>query len=206
VEDTYRLGLSRRALGPSLVQVSVSAYTYPGFEHLPVFDSQGHNLGESAVFGRLKIKGEKVHDIPKPVHFEVDGKVALIGYQFDEEAKAGESLTVSIYWQALREMKEDYTIFVHLTDDDGHLWAQGDDQPRGGDYPTDLWEPGEVVEDRHTISLPPNLPPGKYQIFVGVYLLETMDRLPAFDEKGAPLPEEKIALGEVKVSRPEGAE
>lgn len=198
----YRVGLSRRALGPSLVQISVSAYLHPGFKYLPVLDSQGHDLGESAIFGRLKIKGEKVDEVPNPVHFEVDAKMALIGYHVGEETKAGESLTVSLYWQALREMNEAYTISVLLTDDEGHLWAQGDGQPRGAYYPTDPWEPGEVVGDQHTIPLPPNIPAGHYHVSVGVYLLETMERLPAFDGEAAPLPEEKIPLGEVEISCP----
>jgi len=192
--------------GASLLQISVSTYLRPGLKYLPVLDVEGQDLGESALFGRLKIKGEKVDDIPNPVHFEVGGKMALIGYEFDEEAKVGENLAVSLYWQALREMNQAYTIFVHLTDDDGLLWAQGDGPPRGGDYPTDLWEPGEVVEDRRTLSLPPSMPSGNYHISVGVYLLETMERLPALDEKDAPLPEGKIPLGEVKLSRPEGTE
>ncbi len=47
----------------------------------------------------------------------------------------------------------------------------------GEPYPTDLWEPGEIVADEHTITLPEGTLPGDVMLRVGLYLPETAQRL-----------------------------
>jgi hypothetical protein len=54
--------------------------------------------------------------------------------------------------------------------------AQRDSQPCDGECPTGTWQPGRIVVDRHTLSLPPEVPAGPYRLAVGLYLLETGDR------------------------------
>ena len=55
--------------------------------------------------------------------------------------------------------------------------AQHDGQPAAFFAPTSAWQPGEVIDDRHSLSLPPDLPPGPYYLHVGVYELESGDVL-----------------------------
>jgi hypothetical protein len=61
------------------------------------------------------------------------------------------------------------------------------------------WLPGEVVSDEYEIVVDAAAPAGEYQIEVGMYDLETMLRLPAFDEQGNPLPNDRILLSKVRV-------
>ena len=68
-----------------------------------------------------------------------------------------------------------------------------------GTYPTTSWLPGEVVIDEYEIVVDATAPAGEYQIEVGMYDLATMQRLPAFDEQGAPLPSDRILLSKVQV-------
>jgi hypothetical protein len=56
-----------------------------------------------------------------------------------------------------------------------------------------------VVIDQYEIVVDAGAPAGEYQIEVGMYDLETMLRLPAFDEQGVPLPADRILLSEVRV-------
>lgn len=51
------------------------------------------------------------------------------------------------------------------------------------------------------LALPADAPPGEYQIEVGLYLLETMARLPATDAAGQPLPDDAALLGTVEVGQ-----
>jgi hypothetical protein len=47
--------------------------------------------------------------------------------------------------------------------------AQVDGPPAKGQYPTSLWDRGEVVPASFTLNLPPDVEPGMYQLMVGLY-------------------------------------
>jgi hypothetical protein len=83
-------------------------------------------------------------------------------------------------------MVRDYTVYVHLLAEDGTLVAQTDRLPDG--YPTDDWQPSEVVMDTFQVALPENFPAGTYRLQSGFYYLPTLERL------GEPL-----VLGEVEL-------
>ncbi len=63
----------------------------------------------------------------------------------------------------------DWTLFLHLLDDDGQIAQQWDAPPTGGWYPTSFWKPGEVVLDDHTLDLSPMLVSGSYRLIAGLY-------------------------------------
>jgi 4-amino-4-deoxy-L-arabinose transferase-like glycosyltransferase/peptidoglycan/xylan/chitin deacetylase (PgdA/CDA1 family) len=114
-----------------------------------------------------------------PMSITLSDQVALVGY----EAKCQisnikcQEVTLTLHWQALREMDESYTVFAHLVDRNGEVRAQRDSAPMSGSYPTTLWQPGEFVTDVHTIPVPCDLPPGDYVLEVGLYLADTGARL-----------------------------
>ncbi len=115
----------------------------------------------------------------------------MVGYDLVEDGADEWQLT--LHWVALAPLEQDYTIFVHLIGPGGTLAAQADGPPLGGDYPTSLWASGEIVADERLISVEA-LPPGTYDLHVGMYLLETGERLPAFDVNGTRLPTDAIPL------------
>ena len=94
---------------------------------------------------------------------------------FPAEAAAGMPMAITLYWKSLAPVAEDYTVFVHLLNPDGTLAAGNDSPPRGGLYPTSFWSPGEVIADKRQWI--PLVAPGEYQLEVGLYLLETAERL-----------------------------
>ena len=79
--------------------------------------------------------------------------------------------------------------------------AQGDGPPLGGGYPTDLWVAGDLLADLRRVALPVESSPGRYTLLVGLYSLQTGERLPAFDEQGTRLPADAVPLGVVEVQR-----
>ncbi len=99
-------------------------------------------------------------------------------------AKPGESLDVSLYWQALQPIDDDYVVFVHVLNSAGELAANHDGRPENGRFPTTSWLPGIVIPDTHTIILPDDLPPGDYQLKAGLYRPETGERLAAVTADG----------------------
>jgi hypothetical protein len=111
--------------------------------------------------------------------------MSMWGYDVEPTtASPGELLHVVLYWSASAPVDKDYTVFVHLTDDEGRIWGQEDSQPENGFYPTSYWDVGDVVRDEYEITVDRDAPPGLYEIEVGIYLLGTGERLPYIDEDG----------------------
>jgi hypothetical protein len=94
---------------------------------------------------------------------------------------------LQLYWQATAGLDVDYTVFVHLVGQDGQIAGQHDGIPEGGGYPTSAWEAGEIVVDEHQFDIATDVAPGDYQLLVGLYRLETSERLPVLDSDGRPL-------------------
>ena len=44
--------------------------------------------------------------------------------------------------------------------------------------PTSAWLPDQTVADGYTIQLPEDAAPGQYHVYIGMYNLATMERLP----------------------------
>jgi hypothetical protein len=196
--------LAANAPAPCLGRIYVALFIGgPGQAHLPVLDAGGRIAGYSAIFGRLKVEPRKKprYEIETPASFDLGGKLALVGFDLPTVSFVGQPLDFKFYWKATGEIEKDYTVFVHLLDEGGKVVEQGDSQPQGGEYPTGLWDAGETVEDRRRLIIPPEAPLGPYRVAVGMYLLDTMERLPVFDEDGSRLPHDQIVLEGINVAR-----
>jgi hypothetical protein len=129
-----------------------------------------------------------------------DNRILLLGYSLDQrQLRPGETLELSLTWQCLQRMAEDYTVFVHVLDKEQHIWGQEDVWPVHGTYPTSQWKEGEIIEDTHSVRLSYDAPPGEYQIEIGLYLLSTMARLPVLDEEMRVI-DDKVIVGEIMVA------
>ncbi len=92
--------------------------------------------------------------------------------------QAGATISVTVYWQALRPLSRDYTVFLHLTDPAGQLQGQQDTMPLNNQLPTTRWRPGQIVADQYHATLKPGAPAGEdYRIYLGWYLWQTGERL-----------------------------
>ncbi len=119
--------------------------------------------------------------IPHQQQTRLGDRLTLRGYQTELNR---DSLVVKTYWQPDSPLPRDYTVFTQLLDSSGALVAGWDSQPLGGYFPTTAWPAGEIVTDIVQFPLPPNLSPGDYTLITGMYLLETLERLPAADGGG----------------------
>ena len=102
--------------------------------------------------------------------------------------RAGEPLTFTLYWRNGPVTPTfDYALFAQLFDSAGNKVAQLDWQPHDalGPRPMTSWLAGEAIQDRQTLALPADLPPGAYQLLVGVYNWQTGERLPVVGEATA---------------------
>lgn len=105
--------------------------------------------------------------------------VTLEGYALDRAStyRAGDALTLTLFWRTDEALSTRYKVFVHLyADPDAPPPAQHDSEPGGGLAPTIAWTPGETVIDRHGLLIPPELPPGTYTLAVGIYAADDPTR------------------------------
>jgi murein DD-endopeptidase MepM/ murein hydrolase activator NlpD len=119
-------------------------------------------------------------DIGQPLAAQLGDQVRLLGYDFEPGAPP----RLILYWQARAEIETSYTVFVHLLDEDSHLWAQQDSLPGKGAVPTTAWKPGEVVVDEYELAISADAPSGNYVIEIGMVQSETGQRLPVTGEDG----------------------
>jgi hypothetical protein len=119
---------------------------------------------------------------------------AILLPTYDVQQDSAESLRLTLYWQALREMDVSYKVFVHLVDQrTGAIVVQDDAVPRRWTYPTTLWEPGEVVADTVVLSLA-GVSKGRYLVQVGLYDPANAERLPAYSSQGRQYPDNAVPL------------
>ncbi len=127
--------------------------------------------GETIGLGRVSVSAPHACSGLTPLNVTFGGSIKLIGYRLESDA-------IVLCWQSIESVPIDYTVFVHITDDQGQV-SSADAPPRGGTYPTSVWLPGEQIEDSHALSIGP-----VKQITVGWYRSDTGERLP-LDGSGA---------------------
>jgi hypothetical protein len=124
------------------------------------------------------------------VNARVGDDFILLGYALESfQVRPGETIDLTLYWEAAKKPTEDYTVFVHLLDANGQLVAQQDNQPQDGLYPTKFWDAGERVQDEYALTVDTGALAGEYTLVVGMYTLETLQRLPVMDASGRLLPD-----------------
>jgi hypothetical protein len=116
-------------------------------------------------------------DMDHPIGAVLGRRVRLLGYNVESGFRPGDNIHLTLFWQCMEEIDQDYTVFTHLIDGKQSIWGQKDNPPVDGLYLTSKWEAGEIVRDQYDILISPKAPPGEYQIEVGMYLAETGERL-----------------------------
>jgi hypothetical protein len=163
-------------ISPGDYSFRVSLFTLDG-RVLPIV-SQGTSKDWLDV-GRVHISAREhqfhAGPISHPLKVEFGDRVRLLGY----DITPGQAVTLTLYWQALREMDENYTVFTHIMSADNKLAGQKDSEPRDGDSPTSFWIHGEIVKDEYRIPFSPDVGSGPYRIELGLYDRATLQRLPA---------------------------
>jgi hypothetical protein len=202
IEDAYQVRLRQRFPAPGLARAYVALYTYPDEEYLLLLDSQGAPVDRAAVLGPFPVQLSRSpeYQIENRLECRFGDQAALVGHEFDAGLFDTGYGCLTLYWETLAEIPEDYTVFVHVVDEQGKTVAQSDSPPRGGAYPTSYWQEGETIPDEHCLGFPSDVIPGSYRVFAGMYLLETMQRVPVFDASGGRVRDDQCSILEWQTS------
>jgi hypothetical protein len=182
--------------------IAIGRYRLQVDPHLPpgryALTAEVVGAGQAAIVAHLDVASlPRTFELPRQMGCMTDVRFGddfkLLGYDL---AQGGDTLKLTLHWQALRQPTTYYKVFVHLFDPQTEaVVAQDDAVPRRWAYPTTWWEAGEVVSDEIPLSLE-GVPSGRYQLAVGVYDAESGERLTAIDAAGEELPEERLVLSE----------
>lgn len=108
----------------------------------------------------------------------------LRGWRLDGEIQPGAMVELTLMWHALARQNRDWTVFVHLVDEQDRIVAEDNRPPMDGIFPMTQWIAGDWIEDPHPLIIPEDLPPGRYILRVGLYDQNTGRRTGQFDEEG----------------------
>ncbi|NLV74694.1 MAG: hypothetical protein GXY52_08430 [Chloroflexi bacterium] len=181
-ERTYKtvvvLDLPKEAsLGSATIDVVVSATDGAILAEFP--DMVGVLIGQSSQIGA----GETPRYAASTLFSDT---LRLFGYDLSAvDVEPGDSLKVTLVWQAEQATAENWVVFVHLLDQGGVLVAQHDGEPNAGQYPTSAWVVGEPVRDAHVLELPESLPAGEYRLVMGMYRWPSLERLTVAELDGS---------------------
>ena len=130
---------------------------------------------DPAVAQEIIVRPEKAltptNRLDAPVEF--GGYFDLIGVT---PVTTAQGLQVTLWWEAKAEAPQDYTVFVHLLDQQGQVMAQADSPPAQGLSPTRAWRKGDIIQDTHVV---PSDGVHASALLIGVYDPTTGERLAA---------------------------
>ncbi len=187
IDGNARMRIHRRSQEPFAVQ------TFPLEAYEAAFDA--------AATPDLPLSYPVVEpSIAHPLHANLGDAVRLEGFDLDYDAplQPGDTLSLTLYWRAQRPIDESYKVFNQSFYGDGVMVAQQDGFPVCGARGTWLWDPGELIVDRHEIVVKDDAPPGLYPLYTGLYIQETLERLDVLDEAGNVIAD-KVHLTDIRV-------
>ena len=127
----------------------------------------------------------------QPLDVNLGNRIGLQGFALGQ---SGDTLAVQLVWLARQPMEESYKVFIHVIDEQGKLLTQVDSRPLGYASNTNRWIPGQVIVDRFEVPLPPDAPPGRYQVRTGLYNEADGLRLPVLDGAGKQV-DDQVMMG-----------
>mgnify|MGYP005852424269 CR=1 FL=1 len=127
----------------------------------------------------------------------------FLGYDLGRDNIApGDSLEVTVYWQAGPELKTDYRSFVHLGAlSDWATVAQSDAMHPAG-IPMTTWPKDFYGRDEHRLEIPADVQPGLYILRAGLYDPGSGKRLAVRDDERQE-PPDALALQGIRITRAE---
>ncbi|MCB0163223.1 MAG: hypothetical protein KDI79_03285, partial [Anaerolineae bacterium] len=198
VEETYPLRLKPDA-PPGLYRLEVSLLRQDkslpdGYEVLPPMDETGP-LGNALYPVTIRLLDPAHAMAPaKPFKAHLGEAIELTGFEVNPNfSDSPKTVSLALYWQSTAKIDTDYTVFTQLIGPDGQVWAQWDNPPQAGRYPTTAWSEQDRVVDRYQLTLRDGAPPGDYRLLIGMYDPASGERLPVVVD-GQPQPDNAVEL------------
>jgi hypothetical protein len=195
--NRYVIDVPGTAYAPAQTELAIGLYDYGTWERLELPDGQ-----DAITLTRVDVRPGSQSEYPNPVHYNFGDRLALIGYQIEpRRLRPGDTMTLTLIWQALDEMEIDYTVFTHLRDledPSNRIYAQHDAPPPGG---TRAWKKGQIAAATYHLTLAEDTPPGVHEIEIGIYHRDARGNFPRLQlvTPDGRLVDDFLILGKVRV-------
>jgi uncharacterized membrane protein len=125
--------------------------------------------------------------------------MSLTGWTLpQQEWQPGQTIPLQLGWMVTAPPTADYKMSLKLWNEKGELAGQGNDSwPVGTYFRATNWPVGQTVYQPASLTLPNNLPPGRYWLNVELYHPGTVQPLPRLDGN-----DPVVTLGPVVVQQP----
>lgn len=172
----YRLALSED-LPYGAYRLVAGMYDFKTRTNVSAISPIGHPVDTLATIGWIKVAHPPM-SIPADVdtiNAIFDEHIALCGMTISPTDE--NMVSVNLYWESLVHRPNiDATLFIQVFSDEGRI-GQVDTRPINGQYPTFIWDAGEIVMTEHVIALDSPSDENTY-LLIGMYTFPTLDRLP----------------------------
>ncbi len=137
--------------------------------------------------GMITIEAEN-RNFSLPVGTEpINIQFGTLGRLQQAQATVSDQLNLSLTWQASEDSSVDYTMFVHVRDDQGNVIDQIDRPPAKS---TAAWVTNEVIVDQLSFEATDEA----VEIAIGLYDPNSGERIPVFSADGTPLPDRQFIV------------
>jgi hypothetical protein len=144
------------------------------FEQKQSFALPPHSIFQVSTEGKPKIA--------RPVPATFGQTAELLGYTLDRATvRRGQSVELLTLWRVIGPPPGSLSIMAHLWNAEGQPIAVGD----GLGFTADQWQIDDVFVQRNVLQIPANAPAGAFEVRVGLYTLDTIQRLPVFQNGAA---------------------
>jgi len=168
---------------PGTYTLSVTVYQPDSGRHLAALNPDGLPQGTTVRLGDIPVgpadRPAGRLTIPGPAA-DFD-RLALLGHTWttSNTLNAGETASLSLFWQAKAALPENYILRLRLMDRQQQpQWEK--DYPLTGDLPTRQWPVGQPLQGRYDLDLPVTLVPGPYQLYALVHDPAARQALPGW--------------------------
>jgi hypothetical protein len=143
--------------------------------------------GSDTIFRRSRFDGQQVSGVTHPLQINFDRQLILLGYDLATPHLPADGLVdLTLYWRAAQPLTQEFSVAVHLLDEQGRRYGQHDTFHPAG-LPTTRWQMAAYARDRHRLSPWPGTPPGEYRLLVRLYERESGRIRPYLNEIGQPV-------------------
>ncbi len=150
---------------------------------------------------QARFDGQQVPGAAQPLQVNFGDELLLMGVDGAQITTTADAiLDLTLYWRALPPVQGEYSVAVHLLDDEGRRYGQSDSLHPAG-YPVTRWGAGEYGVDRHALDIWPGTPPGQYTLTAQVYQPGSGRLLETRDSAGRPV-DVRLTLGQVTLTSP----
>lgn len=179
VHDVHTLQMAE-TLDVGAYRLTVGLY----FASYPLIEAESVDysiVDNRATVGWLKLPQETIPEVPitaRSVNVTFADLFELTHIEF--AASESGQLLAQLHWLGLENRPDiDATIFLHIVDESGAIVAQSDVRPQNGQYPTFIWDEGEVIKSDHVLNFNDLETLERYTVRVGMYTFPGPENLVA---------------------------